>query len=66
MKLWVSDMILWLHSVMIIFIKGCCINPVSQKCSCEKEVLHFFSCFCLWDLGTAVILENSVKGSGDK
>lgn len=65
MKLWVSDMILWLHSIMIIFIKGCYINPVSQKCSCEKEVLHFF-CFRLWDLGTAVILENSVKGSGDK
>lgn len=54
-------MTLWLHSVLTVLIKRCCVSAISQKCSCEKEELHFSHSAGICDVpGSALGTEGTV------
>lgn len=52
-------MVLWLHSAMIILIKGCLALPASQNCPHEKKVLSFLLTLSLW---VEITVQKNTKG----
>lgn len=64
-KFWVSHMVLWLHSAVIILIKGCPAHPTSQKCSGENKVLSFLLTLSSLGLGNCAGPAEEYEGTGD-